>query len=111
VTPGITRTVIYSITAPAGTSIGTYYINGTISNSSGIIANVGENNIITLDIVEYYRRLGGNPDILETTDLLIAIDDWRSGKAPAGFARPLTNNELKALINEWAMTWYPENIS
>jgi N-acetylneuraminic acid mutarotase len=102
VTPGITRTVIYSITAPAGASIGTYYINGTISNSNGVIAIVGENNMITLDIFKYYRLLGTNPDILETTDLLKAIDDWGSGTAPAGFARPVTYNELNALINEWS---------
>jgi N-acetylneuraminic acid mutarotase len=102
VTPGITRTVIYSITAPVGASIGKYYINGTISNSSGVIGIVGENNMITLDIFEYYRRLGSNPDILETSDLLKAIDDWGSGTAPFGFARPLTYNELNALINEWA---------
>ncbi len=104
VTPGGTRTVIYSITAPANASIGTYYINGTISNSSGIIAIVGENNMITLDIFKYYRSLGSNPDILETTDLLTAIDDWGSGTAPVGFARPVTYDELNVLIDEWAMT-------
>jgi hypothetical protein len=102
VTPGITRTVIYTITAPAGASIGTYYINGTISNSSGVIAIVGENKMITLDIFEYYRRLGSYTDILETTDLLKAIDDWGSRTAPIGFVRPLKNNELNALIKEWA---------
>jgi len=104
VTPGITRTVIYSITAPAGASIGTYYINGTISNSSGVIAIVGEDNMITLDIFEYYRRLGSYPDILETIDLLKAIDDWGSMTAPVGFARSVTYIELNALINEWATT-------
>lgn len=102
VTPGITRKVIYTITAPSDASIGTYYINGTISNSSGVIGIVGENNMITLDIFEYYRRLGSNPDILETSDVLKAIDDWGSGTAPIGFVRPVTYNELNALINEWA---------
>ncbi|PWB54742.1 MAG: hypothetical protein C3F06_03845 [Candidatus Methanoperedenaceae archaeon] len=104
ITPGITRKVIYSITAPANATIGTYYINGTIRNSSGVIAIVGENNMITLDIFEYYRRLGSYPDILETTDLLKAIDDWGSGTAPVGFARPVTNIELNDLIREWAKT-------
>jgi N-acetylneuraminic acid mutarotase len=104
VTPGITKTVIYTITAPAGTSIGTYYINGTISNSTGVIAIVGENNMITLDIFEYYRRLGSHTDKLETSDLLKTIDDWGSGTAPVGFARPVTYKELNALINEWATT-------
>jgi len=60
--------------------------------------------MITLDIFEYYRRLGSNPDILETSDLLKAIDDWGSGTAPVGFARPVTYDELKALIDEWATT-------
>ena len=104
VTPGITRTVIYSITAPSGASMGTYYINGTISNSSGVIAIVGKNNMITLDILKYYRKLGSYPDILETTDMLRAIDDWGSGTSPVGFARPVTYIELNALINEWAAT-------
>ena len=104
VTPGITKTVIYAITAPTDATIGTYYINGTISNSSGVIAIVGGNNIITLDILAYYRGLGSDPDIVETTDLLKAMDDWRSKTVPAGFERPITNQELSALINEWVIT-------
>jgi Carboxypeptidase regulatory-like domain len=107
VTPGITKTVIYAITAPTDATIGTYYINGTIKNSSGIIAVVGGNNIITLelmpelDILAYYRGLGSDPDRVETTDLLKAMDDRRSKTVPAGFANPITNQELSVLINEW----------
>ncbi len=101
-TPGIIKTVIYTITAPTDAAIGTYYINGTISNSSGVIAVVGGNNIITLDILAYYRGLGSDPDTVETTDLLKAMDDWRNGMAPAGFVKPITKQELLALINEWA---------
>jgi len=102
VTPGITKTVIYTITAPTDSTIGTYYINGTISNSTGIIAVVGGDNVIKFDILAYYRRLGSDPNIVETTDLLKAMDDWRSRTAPAGFINPITNQELLALINEWA---------
>jgi hypothetical protein len=103
VTPGITKTVIYTITVPTDAAIGTFFINGTISNSSGVIAVVGgNNNIITLDILAHYRRLGSDPDRVETTDLLKAMDDWRSKTAPAGFVRPITILELSALINEWA---------
>lgn len=104
VTPGITKTVIYAITAPTGATIGTYYINGTISNSGGVIAIVGGKNIITLDILAYYRGLGSDPNKVETTDLLKAMDDWRSKTVPVGFTNPITNQELSALINEWVMT-------
>jgi len=103
VTPGITKTVTYAITAPTDVALGTYYINGTISNSSGVIAVVGGNNIIILDILAYYRGLGTNPDKVETRDLLKAMDDWRSKIVPPGFINPITNQELSALINEWAM--------
>ena len=82
--------------------MGTYYINGTVSNSRGVIAIVGGGTIITLDILTYYRRLGSNPDTVETMDLLKAMDDWRSGTAPVGFARPITKQELLALTKEWA---------
>jgi hypothetical protein len=104
VTPGITKTVIYTITAPIGATMGTYYINGTISNSGRVIAIVGGNNIITLDILAYYRGLGSDPNTVETTDLLKAIDDGRSKTVPVGFTNPITNQELSALINEWVMT-------
>jgi hypothetical protein len=104
VTPGITKTVIYSITAPTDATPGTYYINGTMSNSSGVIAFVDGNNMITFDILAHYRRLGKDPDRVETTDLLKAMEDWRSKTAPAGFINPITNQELLALINEWAMS-------
>jgi hypothetical protein len=104
VSPGITTTVIYSITAPIDGSIGTYYINGTISNSTGLIAIVDGNNMINLDIFAYYRRLGNDPDLLETTDLLKAMDDWRNGANPIGFAIPINSYELYDLINEWIMS-------
>ncbi|CAG0960520.1 MAG: plastocyanin/azurin family copper-binding protein [Candidatus Methanoperedens sp.] len=105
VSPGINKTVIYRLTAPDNASIGTYHINGTISSASGVIATVGGNNIITLDtldIIAFYRRLGSETDRVETTDVLAAADDWRTGTAPAGFARPITSSELSDLIKEWA---------
>jgi plastocyanin len=105
VSPGINKTVIYRLTAPDNASIGTYHINGTISSASGVIATVGGNNIIildTLDIIAFYRRLGSETDRVETTDVLTAADDWRTGTAPAGFARPITSSELSDLIKEWA---------
>jgi hypothetical protein len=104
VTPGITKTVIYSITAPSDAIIGTYTINGTISNSNGVIVIVGGENRITLDIFAYYRRLGSDPARVETSDLLKAMDDWRNGTNPIGFSYPITRQELFDLINEWAMS-------
>ncbi len=104
VSPGITKTVIYSITAPIDGSIGTYYINGTISNSTGLIAIVDGDNMINLDIFAYYRRLGSDPNLLETTDLLKAMDDWRNQVSPIGFTIPINSHELYDLINEWAMS-------
>ena len=57
-----------------------------------------------IDILAYYRRLGSDPDRVETTDLIKAMDDSSSKTAPSGFARPITIPELSALINEWVMT-------
>lgn len=104
VTPGTTKTAVYSITPAANTTIGTYYFNGTISNSSGVIAIVGGNNKIVLDIFSYYRRLGSDPNKVETRDLLRAMDDRRTRTVPAGFADPITNNELLVLIDEWLLS-------
>jgi hypothetical protein len=104
VTPGETKTVIYQLTNSTGADIGTYYINGTIGNPDGVIANVSGNNMITLGINAYYRKLGSDPDKVETRDLLKAMDDWRSGKVPVGFTRPITINELSALMDEWTRT-------
>ncbi len=101
VTPGINNTVIYRLTAPGNASIGTYHINGTVSNSSGMIAVVQGDNTITLDIIAFYRRLGSDPDRVETTDVLAAIDDWKNNRAPAGFERAITTQELLTLIDEW----------
>lgn len=101
VTPGVAKNVKYSITAPANADIGTYYINGTITNPAGEISIVGGDNMITLDILAYYRRLGSDPDSVETRDMLKAMDDWRKGKKPPGFDRSLNMQELAELIDEW----------
>ena len=101
VTPGINKTVIYRLTAPGDAPIGTYRINGTISSSSGVIAVVQGDDTITLDIIAFYRRLGINPDKVETTDVLTAVEDWRNNIAPDEFERSITTQELLALIDEW----------
>jgi len=104
VTPGINKTVVYRLTAPGNATIGTYHINGTVTNSSGVIAVVQGDSTITFDILAYYRRLGSDPNRVETTDVLRAIDDWKNSRAPAGFERPITTQELLALIEEWLMS-------
>lgn len=103
VSSGATRTLTYRLTSPDDADIGTYYINGTITTQNGEIKVVKGNNTITLDIFAYYRRLGSDPEKLETSDLLRAMDDWRNGTAPPGFARQITTHELTDLVNEWAL--------
>jgi hypothetical protein len=91
------------LTVPADTNIGTYDINGTIINADGAVTIVDGDNMISLDLVGYYRRLGNDPNKVENSDLLKAIEDWRKGIAPDGFTSPITEKEVMTLINEWAM--------
>lgn len=103
VSSGATKTLTYKLTSPEDADIGTYYINGTITTQNGEIKIVEGKNTITLDIFAYYRRLGSDPEKLETSDLLRAMDDWRSGTVPTGFTRQITTRELTDLVNEWAL--------
>ena len=104
VTPGINKTVIYRLTALDHASLGTYHINGTISNLRGVIAVVHGDNTITHDIIAFYRSLGSDPDKVETTDVLKAIEDWGNNIAPSGFERAITTQEVLALIDEWLVS-------
>jgi exo-beta-1,3-glucanase (GH17 family) len=61
---------------------------------------------ITGDILSYYRSLGSNPNVIETTDLLKAADDWSSNTAPPGFASPITTQHLLTLADEWSRPTY-----
>jgi S-layer protein (TIGR01567 family) len=54
------------------------------------------------DILSYYRGLGNNPTKVETTDLLIAADNWSSNIAPPGFTSPITTQQLLSLADEWS---------
>ncbi|MCG2758785.1 MAG: hypothetical protein L6263_10175, partial [Desulfobacteraceae bacterium] len=54
------------------------------------------------DIISYYRSLGSNPNVVETTDLLKAADDWSRDIAPPGFGVPITTVQLLALADEWS---------
>jgi uncharacterized protein YjdB len=95
------KTVTYTLTAPMNISIGTYQIEGTIRDANGTLANVEGDNSIKIDILEVYRRLGDDPAVVETGDLLSAFDDFRNNRAPKPFDRPLNAEEVDELINEW----------
>lgn len=101
--PGIPRNITYTLTSPANISIGTYQINGTISND-GIVEYVSGDEGVKIDILEFYRRLGNDPDIIETGDLMQAINDSRNAIIPLGFDRPLNAQEVGELVNEWINT-------
>jgi hypothetical protein len=53
------------------------------------------------DILSYYRELGVYPDIVETSDLLKAADDWRNNIISQGFSVSITTNQLLTLADEW----------
>ncbi|VVB86071.1 Uncharacterised protein [uncultured archaeon] len=99
---GIIKTIIYRVTMPANASPGSYYINGNISNQSGVIASVAGDDTISYDIFAYYRGIGNDPCVVETTDLLKAADDWSKDTAPPGFSAPITTQQLLTLADEWA---------
>jgi outer membrane protein assembly factor BamB len=54
------------------------------------------------DIMAYYRDLGNNSNVVETTDLLKAADDWSRNIAPLGFTSPVTTQQLLMLADEWS---------
>jgi hypothetical protein len=95
------KTVTYTLTAPDNISIGTYQIEGTIRDANGILANVEGDKSVKIDILESYRRLGNDPGVVETGDILRAFDDFRNNKVPKGFNRQLSEEEVVELINEW----------
>jgi hypothetical protein len=95
------KTVTYTLTAPRNISIGTYQINGTIIDANGKLANVKGDNSVKIDILEFYRRLGDDPGVIETIDLLRAFDDFRNNIVPQGFNRPLNAEDVDELVNEW----------
>ena len=52
------------------------------------------------NVVVYYKGLG-NPNIVETNDLLKAADDWRNDIIPQGYSLSITTGQLLALADEW----------
>ncbi len=54
------------------------------------------------DILAYYRAYSGDPNVVDTEDLLKAADDWANGITPPDFSEPLTTEQLLQLADEWA---------
>jgi len=90
---------------------GTYTVSLTITDSSepplvytetkiGYITVEGE----VVDILDYYRAYSGNPNVVDTQDLLKAANDWAHDVVPPGFTEPISTTQLLALANEWAAT-------
>ena len=103
---GVTKTVIYNLEVPSDAIEDNYNIAGVISNASGEIDTVkgeGEITVSNLTISDYYRSLGEYPDVVETTDILTAADDWSNDVTPPGFTEPITTQELLQLAEEWAI--------
>jgi len=55
-----------------------------------------------VDIMAYYRAYSGDPNVVDTMDLLKAADDWAKEISPAGCAKPIDTISLLKLANEWA---------
>jgi len=102
---GSTEAVTLSITAPQGAQDTTIIVRGTNSAATLSLAEV-DLHVTALppdgDILAYYRGLGLNPDVMETTDLLKAIRDWADGTIPPDFSQAITTVQLLQLIGEWA---------
>ena len=83
------NTVIYNSIDNAGNVEESKQVNFTI------------NKVVVGDMLTYYRGLGTNPNVVETTDLLTAANDWRDNIIPPGFYASITTSQLLTLANEW----------
>lgn len=98
---------IYGNLSRSGLQDGLYvykvYANDTDGNW-----NVSETRVVTVNvtatIIGYYRSLGDDSKVVETTDLLKAADDWSSDVIPPGFTEPIATQELLQIAEEWAAT-------
>ena len=54
------------------------------------------------DILAYYRGYSGDAEVVETTDLLKAANDWANAVVPPNFTEPISTTQLLTLANEWA---------
>ena len=52
-------------------------------------------------IVDYYRGLGDDSNMVELSDVVQAANDYLNGVIPPGFTAPITLSQLVELANEW----------
>lgn len=88
------------------TEPGEYTINFALIEAPDgeVIAGIEGSEEVTIravDIFDYYRRLHGADDEVDTLDLLAAADDWSGYVTRPGFDEPITTLQLLALADEW----------
>jgi hypothetical protein len=69
-----------------------------------VIAGIEGSEIVSVravDIFDYYRRLSGEPGVVDLNDLIAAANDWLHHVTPPGFDAQITLNQLIQLANEW----------
>jgi hypothetical protein len=114
---GVFNRIITSNTSIGSSGSGSYnwLINSTqipgadynisvTSTTNSAYTDTSNNNFVIggTDILSYYRGLGNDPNVVETTDLLKAADDWSNNIIPPGFASPITTQQLLELADEWS---------
>ena len=70
-----------------------------------VIAGIEGSEEVTVravDIFDYYRRLNGAVDKVDTLDLLAAANDWSRYVTRPGFPGPITTLQLLQLANQWS---------
>jgi hypothetical protein len=97
--------VITSSYTNTSAALGMWNVSALAQNADGSDMRTWIWNVTTpTDILSYYRGLGSNPNVVETTDLLKAADDWSKNVAPPGFPSPITTQQLLTLADEWSST-------
>lgn len=108
-TEDITTTVTWassatSVATIAATGLATGVAVGNTNITATLGAIVSDPAVLTVtldDILAYYRGLGDDPLVVETSDLLQAADDWLADVVPDGFTVAITTAQLLTLADEW----------
>jgi len=75
------------------------YTEDGITETASVSVTVAE---ALADILAYYRGYSGDAEVVETTDLLKAANDWANAVVPPDFTECISTIQLLALANEWA---------
>jgi len=93
--------------AASDLSVGTHTIYFKVQDDEGAWSTEDAEDVTILpsegDILAYYRGLGSDTNVVETMDLLKAINDWANGTIPPSFSQAITTMQLLQLISEWAV--------